>query len=117
MPIYEIEIHTGTPGAGGLSCPGADVYLTLYGTDASSGELVVPYRDAGQDPFRRRLADLGAVKRVYVRHDDVGVGPGWFLDRIMIRNLDTSDEWTFPCNRWLARHEDDGETERTIDAA
>jgi PLAT/LH2 domain-containing protein len=117
MPTYEIEIHTGTPGAGGLSYPGADVHLTLYGTDASSGELALPYRDAGPHTFRRRLADLGAVKRVYVRHDDVGVGPGWFLGRIMIRNMDTNDEWKFPCNRWLARHEDDGQTERTIDAA
>ena len=33
---------------------------------------------------------------------------------MMIRNLDTHDEWTFPCQPWLARHRDDGETERAF---
>ena len=121
MPTYEIEVHTGAPGAGGASYPGADigvdVYVTLYGTDASSGELVLRRVGGARYTIQRRLAELGAVRRIHVRHDDVGVGPGWFLDRMMIRNLDTNDEWTFPCQRWLARHRDDGETERTIDAA
>jgi hypothetical protein len=112
MPTYEIEIHTGAP-----SYPGADVYVTLYGTDASSGEVALRPVGGGRHTIQRRLPELGAVDRIHVRHDDVGVGPGWFLDRVMVRNLDTHREWAFPCQRWLARYRDDGETERTIDVA
>jgi hypothetical protein len=122
MPTYQIDIYTGNGGSGGFARTGASVYLTLYGTKASSGELVLrnsgdSFGESAVDTFHRRLADLGVVKRLYVRHDDIGLGPGWFLDRIMVRNLDTHEEWTFPCNRWLAKDEDDGEVERTLDAA
>ncbi|HEY8527762.1 MAG TPA: PLAT/LH2 domain-containing protein [Acidimicrobiales bacterium] len=113
MPNYQIDIYAGSPDANGSARRGADVRLTLYGTKASSGELVL----GDGDTFQRRLADLGDLKRLHVRHDDVGLGPRWFLERITVRNLETQEEWTFPCNRWLARNEDDGEIERTLDAA
>jgi PLAT/LH2 domain len=122
MTTYQIDIYTGRAGSDGFARTGANVYLTLYGTKASSAELVLrngggSIGDSALDSFHRRLADLGVVKRLYVRHDDMGLGARWFLDRIVVRNLDTQEEWAFPCNRWLARDEDDGEIERTLDAA
>lgn len=122
MPTYRIDVYTGSFGSGGFDRTGANVYLSLYGTKASSGELVLlnageSFGQSAVDTFIRRLADLGSVERLHVRHDNTGLGPGWFLDRIAIRNQDTHEEWMFPCNRWLARYEDDGEIERTLDAA
>jgi PLAT/LH2 domain len=124
MPTYRIDIYTGRTDSSGFARTGANVYLTLYGTKASSAELVLrngdgdcSFGERALDTFHRRLADLGIVKRLYVRHDDIGLGARWFLDRIVVRNLDTHEEWAFPCNRWLARDEDDGEIERTLDAA
>lgn len=122
MPTYEIDMYTGSLDPGAFGRTGANVYLTLYGTKASSGELLLAnpgaaFRPQGRDTFSRRLTDLGVVQRLHVRHGNTGLGPGWLLDRITIRNLDTQQEWTFPCNRWLALDEDDGEIERTLDAA
>jgi hypothetical protein len=61
--------------------------------------------------------ELGDLKRVRIRHDNSLPLSGWYLERVEIRNEDTDAEWTFPCNRWLARDEDDGEIERVLDRA
>jgi hypothetical protein len=65
---------------------------------------------------RADLTELGELQRVRVRQDDTGVGTGCYLDRIVIRAADTGQEWLAVCRRWLARYQDDGATERTLDA-
>jgi PLAT/LH2 domain len=52
---------------------------------------------------------------VRVRHDDTRARPGWFLNKMSVRNEDTDVEWTLPCHRWLARDEDDGAIVRILD--
>jgi hypothetical protein len=52
-----------------------------------------------------------------VRHDNTGVAPGWFLDRVVVRNEESGREWHFPCQRWLDRHADDGEIERLLEVS
>lgn len=42
------------------------------------------------------------------------ITPLRFLDKVFIINETTSQRWIFPCNRWLAKREDDGKTERTL---
>lgn len=119
MATYSISVHTGHNGPGGEGVA-SDVHLTLFGSKASSPELDLRADDR---PVRRSvtthnvaLVDLGDIQRVRVRHDDTGVGPGCYLDRIVVRASGTLQEWTFDCQRWLARHADDGATERTLDA-
>jgi hypothetical protein len=118
MATYSITVHTGRRALDGVA---SDVHLTLYGTKASSPELELGGRGSapggGTTTYQVALADLGEIRRVRVRHDDLGVGPGCYLDNIVVRAGGTLQEWTFPCQRWLARHQDDGETERTLDAA
>jgi hypothetical protein len=124
MPTYTIDVYSGQLGAGAAGTD-ANVYVTLYGTRASSDELRIgcagdDFGSTGVDTFSVQLADLGDVTRVHVRHDNAGAAPGWFLDRLVVsaRGADDSDrQWTFPCRRWLARHEDDGAIERILDAA
>lgn len=118
MAEYSIFIHPGETegGVGGA----ANVYLTLLGTKASSQEFRIGRPPAGEpgSPVAHcaDLTELGEIQRVRVRHDDTGVGVGCFLDRIVIRSADTRREWLAICRRWLARHQDDGATERTLDA-
>ena len=71
----------------------------------------------GVDTLVVDLPSLGDITRVHVRHDNTGVAPGWFLDRVVVSDEDAGREWTFPCQRWLARHHDDGEIERLLDTA
>jgi hypothetical protein len=127
VTTYAITVHTGRglDGADGRDGLASDVHLTLFGTKASSPEIELGTPGGGPgggsfgEPttYRVALADLGDIRRVRVRYDDTGVGPGCFLDRIVVRAGGTTGEWVFPCQRWLARHEDDGRTERTLDAA
>jgi len=136
MPTYRIDVYTpprpgdaeGTDGhdadgrrAGGHGTD-ANVYLTLYGRRASSAELPMGsnghrFGTTGVDTLVVDLPSLGDITRVHVRHDNTGVAPGWFLDRVVVSDEDAGCEWTFPCQRWLARHHDDGEIERLLDTA
>lgn len=124
-PHYRIDIHTGDGSPQPLVNGDAKVYLTLLGTKATSRELVLDPAAGlalgelhnGSGSFSWQLPDLGEVRRLCVRHDDAGVGPGLFLSHIVVHNEDSHKSWTFPCNRWLTRHRDDGEVERTLDAA
>jgi hypothetical protein len=122
MAQYRVNVYTGnlSPAAGAGT--DANVYITLYGDLASSDELSLDnagnnFEQGAVDTFTLRLRDLGPLKQVRIRHDNKFPLPGWYLDRIFIRNEESDQEWTFPCNRWLAQDEDDGEIERVLDAA
>lgn len=121
MPTYRIDVYTPSR-SGAVAGTDANVFLTLYGARASSAELRMGadgdrVGTTGVDSLTVQLPCLGDVSRIHVRHDNTGVAPGWFLDRVVVRNEDTGREWTFPCQRWLARHEDDGEIERLLEVA
>jgi hypothetical protein len=122
MSVYRVNVYTGnlSPLAGAGT--DANVYITLYGDKASSDELSLDnagnnFEQGAVDTFALYLGELGNIESIKVRHDNKFPFPGWYLDRVSIRNEDTDQEWTFPCNRWLARDEDDGEIERMLDAA
>jgi len=46
--------------------------------------------------------------KLRIGHDNAGKAPGWFLDKVVVRNLTAGAEYVFPCARWLAKGEDDG---------
>jgi lipoxygenase homology domain-containing protein 1 len=122
MVTYRVNVYTGnlSPLAGAGT--DANVYITMYGDKGSSDELSLDnasnnFEQGQVDTFSLQLEDLGDLHQVRIRHDNRFAFPGWYLDRIFIRNEDTDQEWNFPCNRWLARDEDDGEIDRVLDAA
>lgn len=120
MPTYRIEVVTGDLSPDALTGSDAKIHVTLYGTCGSTDELVLAPNhasDNGVDSFLLRLGELGDIQRLRVSYDDTGLNPAWFLDRIAVHNETTGASWTFPCRRWLARHRDDGEIERVLDAA
>lgn len=120
MPItYRVRVETGTVEFAGTD---ANVYLTMYGTDGSSGERLLDnsfnnFENGMEDLFSIEMRDLGDLKRVRIRHDNSNPLAGWFLNKIVVHNEDSDKEWTFPCNRWLAHDEDDGSIDRILDPA
>jgi hypothetical protein len=117
MHTYSIFLHTGDDG--GVD-PASQVFVTLYGTKASSHELelsgpaaLVPGAPSTND---FTLVDLGEIQRVRVRHDDPGVGPGCSLDRVVVRAAGTLQEWTFRCHDQLGHRDGGGIREHTLDA-
>ncbi len=120
MPTYRIEVVTGELSPDALARSDAKIRVTLYGSSGSTDELVLdPNRSPGNgvDTFLLRLGELGDVQRLRVGYDDTGLSPAWFLEGIAVHNEGTGASWSFPCHRWLARHRDDGEIERVLDAA
>lgn len=49
-----------------------------------------------------------------IGHDNAGGGAAWHLDKVVIDAPSLGKSWTFPCSRWLAKDEDDGQIEREI---
>lgn len=37
------------------------------------------------DTFRLEAVDLGELTKIRIGHDNRGVGPGWFLDKVSVR--------------------------------
>lgn len=70
-----------------------------------------------------KAKDVGNIKKLRIGHDGAGVGAGWFLasvcfiilkiiPKVTINNA--KGEWTFPCNRWLDKSQDDGQIVREL---
>ncbi len=116
---YRVTVVTGTARGAGTD---ADVYITLIGDADSTPELVLDgasndFERSATNTFQLHAIDVGTLQRIRIRHTNTGIGAGWLLDHVRIRNEGTGVEATFPCGRWLATDEDDGQTTRELTAA
>jgi hypothetical protein len=89
--------------------------------DVSSGQIVLK---GGR--FERNHSDklqvvvphlIAPITKLIVGHDNSGPSPGWFLNRVEVECASVGLKQVFPCDRWLARDEDDGKTERVLKEA
>ncbi|XP_043195453.1 polycystic kidney disease protein 1-like 2 [Amphibalanus amphitrite] len=62
---------------------------------------------------------LGDLKYLRIWHDNSGKGrfASWYLQYILVRNVQTGEMTTFVCNEWLAVEYDDGLIDRLIPVA
>uniref|UniRef100_A0A669B819 Lipoxygenase homology PLAT domains 1 n=1 Tax=Oreochromis niloticus TaxID=8128 RepID=A0A669B819_ORENI len=118
MNSYEIHVFTGTMWGAGTD---ANVYVNIYGETGDTGERHLKksnnlnkFEKGQEDVFDISAVDLGTLKKLRIRHDNSQASAGWFLDRVEI--VDNKDDTTyfFPCNRWLAVDEDDGQLAREL---
>ena len=66
------------------------------------------------DEFLLEAPSLGTVSRVRIGHDNSGPGSGWYLDKVIVDDIENQRVYEFPCDRWLAEDEDDGLTQRDL---
>ena len=98
--------------------------MVFYGSTGNSGPITV-CRDL--DPPRVLLtrgsvekyvmslsASLGTLHHAYIWHDNSGESPSWFLDHIMVREIETGREWKLICNRWFSPDKEDGNIVRKL---
>ncbi|KAM8885089.1 lipoxygenase homology domain-containing protein 1, partial [Spinachia spinachia] len=128
MPFvpYEIKIYTSDVFAAGTD---ADVFIVLYGRKGvctqqkylcvNKRERRLYFERGAEDMFIVELEDIGEViEKIRIGHDNKGTNPGWHLDRVEIRRQlrkgKGSETTIFPCESWLAKSEDDGETVREL---
>ncbi|XP_053159933.1 lipoxygenase homology domain-containing protein 1-like [Hemicordylus capensis] len=115
---YEVHVITGSVMGAGTD---ANVYLSIYGGRGDTGERHLKHSDnlnkfekEQEDIFTVKAVDLAELKKVRIRQDNSGSNPAWFLERIEV--VDTKEDVTcyFPCQRWLAVDEDDGQIAREL---
>ncbi|XP_057644883.1 lipoxygenase homology domain-containing protein 1 isoform X3 [Chionomys nivalis] len=118
---YEIEVWTGDVGGAGTT---SRVYVQIYGEEGKTEVLFLSSRSkvfdrASKDIFQTDTftiyaIDLGSLTKIRIRHDNTGNRPGWFLDRVDITDMNNEITYYFPCQRWLAVEEDDGQLSREL---
>ncbi|XP_072046149.1 lipoxygenase homology domain-containing protein 1-like isoform X2 [Amphiura filiformis] len=59
---------------------------------------------------------LGDLHKVRIWHDDSAMQSGWHLEYVRIVDERTRKSYKFPCNRWLARDEEDHKIIRELEA-
>ncbi|XP_039606557.1 lipoxygenase homology domain-containing protein 1-like [Polypterus senegalus] len=115
---YEVHVFTGTVLGAGTD---ANVFINVYGENGDTGERHLKksnklnkFEKGQEDIFSITAIDLGKLKKLRIRHDNAQGNAAWFLDRVEI--LDSKDDTTyfFPCERWLAIDEDDGQIAREL---
>ena len=64
------------------------------------------------DTFRLEAINLGELVKLHIGHDNRGVGPGWFLEKVTVEDESSGKVFEFPCHRWLAKDEEDRQITR-----
>ena len=121
MISYAVRVRTGYELTSGTA---ARVFLTLLGTKGTSREFRLntkenDFKTGKEDLFRidmKKDEDIGDLTQVRIRHNNAWLMAGWYLREIHVEDIATGKSWLFPCDRWLAKSEDDGSIDRTLDA-
>lgn len=112
--VYHVYVHTGDKRGAGTN---ANIFLNIFGELGDTGDRPLEESKTNRNKFERNQVDeflieavsLKTLEKVRVGHDSTGPGSGWFLDKVVIKDPeDNTKEYVFPCNRWLAKDEDDG---------
>ncbi|XP_061456021.1 polycystin-1 isoform X2 [Rhineura floridana] len=118
---YEVLVKTGWGKGSGTT---AHVGITLYGMDSKSGHRHLD----GENAFHRNSLDifqiatersLGSVWKIRIWHDNKGLNPSWYLQHVIVRDLQTCKSYHFLVNDWLSveSEENDGLVEKEVFAA
>ncbi|XP_077208521.1 oxygen-regulated protein 1 [Paroedura picta] len=112
---YIITVYTGDKRGAGTD---ASVHIILFG-DKDSSQLIQlnksldhrdPFERGKTDTFKIKTKNVGRLQKIEIGHDGRGFGSGWFLEKLEITDVSTSEQYCFSCNRWLAEDEGDGHT-------
>ena len=66
------------------------------------------------DDFKIEVLDLGTLTKLVIEHDNHGIGAGWMLDRVEVRNALDGNSVIFPCQQWLDKKKGDKEIIREL---
>ncbi|XP_016102995.1 polycystic kidney disease protein 1-like 2 [Sinocyclocheilus grahami] len=103
---YLLSINTGHRRGASTS---SQVTVTLQGTE---GEIEPHHLTDPEKPvFERGGLDmfllttpfsLGELQSIRLWHDNSGQHPSWYVNKVMVQDLETGQKWHFLCNSWLS---------------
>lgn len=116
---YIVHVYTGDIRSSGTN---SNVFLTIYGEKGDTGERELKKSETNFDKFERNQEDIfkidavsvGKVAKAKIRHDNSGMKPSWFLDRLEVQDTLDKVDFILPCNQWLSKTEDDGAISREL---
>ena len=118
---YQVHVRTGMWKGSGTT---ANVGLVIYGENGCTD--VISLTDPNKVFFSRGSVNnftvlqqetLGPLVKVAIWHDDSGKSPAWFLEEILVLDIQTGEEWHFIGRRWLAVERGSGELKAEIKVA
>nr|XP_006814608.1 PREDICTED: lipoxygenase homology domain-containing protein 1-like [Saccoglossus kowalevskii] len=99
------------------------IFMNIYGKRGDTGKRVL-YKSKNNDEqfninqvdiFEIEAVHLGELRKVVIGHDGKTPGEGWYLDKIIIKESQDSDnEVYFPCKKWLDRGKEDKKIDREL---
>uniref|UniRef100_A0A672RTA5 Polycystic kidney disease 1 like 2a n=1 Tax=Sinocyclocheilus grahami TaxID=75366 RepID=A0A672RTA5_SINGR len=102
---YLLSINTGHRRGASTSSQ----VMTLQGTE---GEIEPHHLTDPEKPvFERGGLDmfllttpfsLGELQSIRLWHDNSGQHPSWYVNKVMVQDLETGQKWHFLCNSWLS---------------
>ncbi|EDO49422.1 predicted protein [Nematostella vectensis] len=112
---YKITVETGHWFGSGTT---ANVVILLHGENHSSDPIELSahnkpvFERASKDVFIFSSPEsLSPVWKIHIWHYNEGKSPSWYLNRVIIKDLQTQQKWYFNCYRWLAVDEEDGQVD------
>ncbi|XP_058848646.1 polycystin-1-like protein 2 isoform X1 [Acipenser ruthenus] len=103
---YMLTVSTGQRRGASTS---AQVTVTLNGSEGESDPHHLT--DPEKPVFERGETDmfllttpfsLGELQSLRLWHDNTGSHPAWYVNRVLVHDLETDQTWQFLCNSWLA---------------
>lgn len=119
---YEVTVYTGRMARRTTS----NISVILYGEQSESHPIALKDEDEVKPIFESGSIDsflvtvpvaLGPLNYLRIWHDNSGVWPSWYLNQVMVRDIDTDETFVFLCYRWFACDEDDGQVVRLVPVA
>lgn len=113
---YVITVTTGDKSNAGTD---ARVFIVMNGPHGKTSGKV--WLETGKfvrgttDIFNVDVVEkLSPLTEIEVGHDNSGIGPGWFLEQLIVYCPSTGIEQVFPCQMWFATDSGDGQIQRTL---
>ena len=106
--LYEVYIQTGIWKGFGTT---ANVGIIIFGEEGSSGPVTLTDSSLQRKVFSRGSVNnfsvflprnLGRLVKIRIWHDNFGDDPSWFLQQVIITDPQTTSQWYFFANKWLA---------------
>lgn len=117
---YRVEVQTGNRDHAGTD---ASVFVQLIGGKGQTLQIQLKnnlenrnkFEKGHLDTFIESAEDVGWIEKIRVNHDNSGRNAGWYLDYVRVTDMAVGLSWLAPCNRWLAKDEDDHQIDRILD--
>ncbi|KAK0156326.1 Polycystic kidney disease protein 1-like 2 [Merluccius polli] len=118
---YLLSVHTGHRKSAGTS---SNVTVRLIGAESESEtqNLVDPDKPV----LERGAVDmfllstpypLGELRNLHLQHDSSGGQPSWYINKVMVQDMQTHQVFQFLCDCWLSADRGDGAIKKHFNAA